>query len=173
MRFEAQTPCSLASLFPFPEAGAELALAQLRGCFSQDPRNTLSSWNWQPPETGSSGQGRAGKGSPTCQQLMLGAGLSLGCLPIMSLLFHVSEGGKEQSSPVTRSRTLVQLGKTAAREMPSMDRSLDGHMPGATTVLSMQPTYTASDVTLAPPEHNASLLKTHVSFSECGLCAGA
>lgn len=53
-----------------------------------------------------------------------------------------------------------------------MDRSPDGHVPGATAVLSMQPTYTASDVTLAPPEHNANLLKIHVSFSECGLCAG-
>lgn len=60
----------------------------------------------------------------------------------------------------------------AAREKPSMDRSPDGHVPGATAVLSMQPTYTASDVTLAPPEHNANLLKIHVSFSECGLCAG-
>ena len=54
---------------------------------------------WKPLETGSSGQGRARRGSPTFQQLMRGAVPSLGHLLNLPLLMHVSGEGRGAERP--------------------------------------------------------------------------
>lgn len=157
------TLCSLASLFPFREAGAEPAMAQLHGRLSQGPQNALSGWNWQPPETDSSRQRSAGKDSPTFQQLMLGAGPSLGYLSTLPLCLYIPKGGKEQRGPVT----WMNHGPGVTGQDGSRREAINGQVPEWTGARSNHRAQRGTHL------HciwcNTNFLKIHVSFSEHGL----